>query len=232
MGWIVGPAPRLSMPHSRAVSQRETIRRRVRLLTGSHGAASHFFGRGMAPACVQWHSANGSFPKRSPILAGVRATDRCEPMTFSQREKVPMECPRGARTFHRRMRGDKAEGLRSFSRHVLRAGATGAGRGNIMGLRNGQRRRRATPARRTCRLIQRRPSASGRCDSRNALGRTPVPSCFLSVFTQRDTHQYQNSGCATWRTSRPQSGELRSPCPAPDRRRKAGSSGRRSHRHG
>ena len=36
----------------------------------------------------------------------VRATDRREPMTFSQREKVPMERPRSARAFHRRLRGE------------------------------------------------------------------------------------------------------------------------------
>jgi len=33
-------------------------------------------------------------------------------MTFSQREKVPMQRPRGAWAVHRRLRGEKAEGLR------------------------------------------------------------------------------------------------------------------------
>ena len=43
---------------------------------------------------------------------------RCESMTFSQREKAPMQHPRSARALHRGVRGETAEGLRSFSRRL------------------------------------------------------------------------------------------------------------------
>ena len=60
-------------------------------------------------------------------------------MTFSRWEKVPMQRPRGAWVLHRRLRGKKAEGLRSFSRRRTLSWTLSLSKGSK------GRRRRAAP---------------------------------------------------------------------------------------
>ena len=56
---------------------------------------------GFRPMASSW----AAYAKARLVSASVRTADRREPMTFSQREKVPMQLPRFARELHRRLRG-------------------------------------------------------------------------------------------------------------------------------
>ena len=70
---------------------------------------------GFRPMASSW----AAYAKARLVSASVRTADRREPMTFSQREKVPMQLPRFARELHRRLRGATTRAIVGPQEHFM-----------------------------------------------------------------------------------------------------------------